>query len=130
MSPPWASATVGSASITARNGRRMRFTTSNLARVMLFRTASLRLAHDQDYERAGCARSGRSREADAVAEGVVAHRGVLAQKVVAGRRAQIHQAAHRMLDRRELAARDAADHVDAGRTDLDLHLRVDGARRA
>src|SRR5260370_536231 len=69
-----------------------------------------------------------STQSDALPKGFVTHRGVLSFKIVAGLRAQIHQAANRVLDRREVAARDAADHVHAGRAALDLHVGVAGGR--
>jgi hypothetical protein len=68
-----------------------------------------------------------STHADAAAKGFVTHRGVLSLKVIAGLRAQIHQAANRVLwDDRALVLHWTDDaHVG----EFPLHPRVDGARR-
>src|SRR5262245_29790950 len=70
-----------------------------------------------------------SSEANATTKIRLAHRGILSDQVIARRSAQVHQAAYRMLDRRQLDAWDAADPVHARCADLDLHLGVDGAGR-
>src|SRR6185503_1496888 len=71
----------------------------------------------------------KSTETDTPAECLVAHRHVLARQIVAGAVAEIEQAAHRVFDRREVAARNLAHLVEARGTDLDLHVGVDGAGR-
>src|SRR5216684_4207526 len=98
MSLSWASVVLGNASIAAKNGRRRRFTRSNLEPIPA-ESSSSGLGAFACASWAGETPAVRKRmsssQADAGAEGLVAHRGVLAQKIVTGPRAQIHQAAHR-----------------------------------
>lgn len=61
-----------------------------------------------------------SGEPDTLTEGFLAHRDVLADQIVASAGAEIDQATHSMVDRRELGAQDFAYRVNTGGTNFDL----------